>query len=75
MTEYQNLVRLERKDVQMIDLKNLRKLREKAGLTQTELGARVGVATKTIWCWEQGKNLPHRERLKKLDRILGQLLD
>ncbi|MBA7647682.1 hypothetical protein ES703_55460 [subsurface metagenome] len=56
-------------------LKNLRKLREKAGLTQTELGARVGVATKTIWCWEQGKNLPHRERLKKLDRILGQLLD
>lgn len=59
----------------MIDLKNLRKLREKAGLTQTELGAKVGVATKTIWSWEQGKNIPHRERLKKLDRILSQLLD
>jgi len=58
----------------MINLKNLKKLREKALLTQTELGARVGVATKTIWCWEQGKNLPHRERLKKLDRILSQLL-
>lgn len=58
----------------MINLKNLKKLREKARLTQTELGARVGVATKTIWCWEKGKNIPHRERLKKLDRILSQLL-
>jgi transcriptional regulator with XRE-family HTH domain len=58
----------------MMNLKNLRKLREKAGLTQTELGAKVGVATKTIWCWEQGINRPHRERFKKLDRILGQLL-
>ena len=58
----------------MINLKNLKKLREKAGLTQTELGAKVGVNTKTIWCWEKRKNIPHRERLKKLDRILGQLL-
>lgn len=58
----------------MINLKNLKKLREKVDLTQTELAAKVGVATKTIWCWEQGKNIPHRERLKKLDRILGQLL-
>jgi len=58
----------------MIHLKKLKKLREKARLTQTELAAKVGVATKTIWSWEKGKNIPHRERLKKLDRILGQLL-
>ena len=58
----------------MINLKNLRKLREKVGLTQTELAAKVGVATKTIWCWEHRKNRPHRERLKKLDHILCQLL-
>ncbi|GAH64938.1 unnamed protein product [marine sediment metagenome] len=58
----------------MINIKNLKKLREKARLTQTELAAKVGVATKTIWCWEKRKNIPHRERLKKLDRILGQLL-
>lgn len=54
----------------MINIKNLRKLRIKAGLTQTELAAKVGVAAKTIWCWEEGIHTPHRERLKKLDRIL-----
>lgn len=58
----------------MINIKNLRKLREKAGLTQTELAAKAEVSTKTIWCWEKRKNTPHRARLKKLDRILGQLL-
>ena len=58
----------------MLNLKKLGKLRKKAGLTQTELAAKVGVATKTIWSWERGINIPHRERLKKLDRILGQLL-
>lgn len=58
----------------MINIKNLRKLRERAGLTQTELAARVGVSMKTLWCWESRKNTPHPERLKKLDRILGQLL-
>lgn len=58
----------------MINIKNLRKLRRKAGLTQTELAAKVGVSTKTVWCWEKKKNVPHRERLKKLDRILVQLL-
>ena len=57
----------------MINIKNLKKLREKAGLTQTELAAKVGVATKTVWCWEKRKNAPHRERMKKLDRILAQL--
>ena len=58
----------------MIKLKSLRKLRERAGLNQTELAAKVGVEARTIDRWEKGKNIPHRERLKKLDRILGQLL-
>jgi len=58
----------------MIELKNLKKLRERAGLNRTELAAKVGVEARTIRRWEDGENIPHRERLKKLDRILGQLL-
>lgn len=58
----------------MIKLKNLRKLREKIGLTQTELAAKIGVTARTIDRWEDRKNIPHPERMKKLNRILGQLL-
>ena len=59
----------------MIKLKNLRKLRERVGLNRTELAAKVGVEARTIRRWEDGENIPHPERIKKLNRILGQLLD
>lgn len=58
----------------MIKLKNLKKLRERAGLNHTELAAKVGVSERTIRRWEDGKNIPHPERMKKLNRILGQLI-
>ena len=60
-----------RKDI--MNLKNLRKLREKAGLSQTELAAKLGVDARTINRWEDGKHRPHRVYLKMLNRILGQL--
>ena len=59
----------------MIKLKNLKKLRERAGLNRTELAAKVGVEARTIRRWEDGENVPHPERMKKLNRILGQLLE
>jgi len=59
----------------MIKLKNLKKLRERAGLNRTELAAKVGVEARTIRRWEDGESIPHHERMKKLNRILGQLLD
>jgi DNA-binding transcriptional regulator YiaG len=62
---------LEKKN--MIELKNLKKLRERAGLNQTELAAKLGVDARTIRRWEDGKNTPHRVYLKMLNRILGQL--
>lgn len=58
----------------MIKLKDLKKLRERAGLSRTELAAKVGVSERTIRRWEDRKNIPHPERMKKLNRILGQLL-
>jgi len=60
-----------RKD--MIKLKNLKTLREKANLSQTELAAKLGVDARTIRRWEDGKNIPHRVYLKMLNRIFGQL--
>jgi len=57
-----------------MDIKNLKKMRERARLTQDQLAARVGVSPSTIFRWEKGKNIPHPERLKKLDRIFGHLL-
>jgi len=58
----------------MIDLKELKKMREKAGLTQTELAAKVGVSSKSVFCWENGTHIPHPERAKKLTWVLSQLL-
>lgn len=54
-------------------LKDLRKLREKAGLSQTELAAKLGVDARTIRRWEDRKHSPHRVYLRMLNRILGQL--
>jgi len=58
----------------MIDVKDLKKLREKAGLTQTELAARVGVSAKSVFCWENGTHIPHPKRAKRLNWVLSQLL-
>lgn len=58
----------------MIKLKNLRKLRERAGLTKTELAAKLKVDARTIGRWEGRKNTPHRVYLEMLNRILGQML-
>ena len=58
----------------MTDIKNLRKLRVRARLTQPQLAAKVGVSPSTIHRWEKGKNIPHPERLKKLNRIFSHLL-
>lgn len=54
-------------------LKDLRKLRERAGLSQTELAAKLGVDARTIRRWEDRKHSPHRVYLRMLNRILSQL--
>ena len=48
----------------------LKELRLKKGLTQTELGEKVGVKQSTFTNWEKGKREPNFETLLKLASIL-----
>lgn len=49
--------------------------RKKAGLTQAELGRRLGVATHTVWRWENGSRHPDIQTAVKIAEILGCTLD
>lgn len=55
-------------------MKELKKMRERAGLTQTEFAVKVGVSSKSVFCWENGTHIPHPKRAKKINRVLNQLL-
>lgn len=46
-------------------------LRKEKGLTQEELGQRVGVTNKTVSRWENGNYMPDIELLVPLGEILG----
>lgn len=47
----------------------IRNARERAGLTQEELGELVGVSGRTVGNWERGKSIP-RNKLAKLRVVL-----
>ena len=49
----------------------IRQLREHRHLTQAELGARIGVSSKTISKWETAKGLPDISLLQPLAQALG----
>lgn len=49
---------------------NLKKLREKAGLTQAELAEAVGVAQPTLAQYESGLKVPSVITAVKIERIL-----
>ena len=46
-------------------------LRREAGLTQQELGERLGVTNKTVSRWETGTYMPPIESLEALSKTLG----
>ena len=48
----------------------LRQLREAAGLTQRELGNRIGVSGQEVAQWETGVKRPSVENLTKLADVL-----
>ena len=50
---------------------NLRRLRKKLELTQTELGGLIGYTEKSVSKWESGASVPPAETLFKLADILG----
>lgn len=49
----------------------LRELREQKGLTQAEVGERIGVKGNTISQWEAGTRRPSPEKAKKIAEELG----
>jgi transcriptional regulator with XRE-family HTH domain len=49
----------------------LRTARAEAGISQAELGRKVGVEQPTISNWENGANRPSAESIRDLERVLG----
>ena len=49
----------------------IRSLREKQGLSQTQLAERIGVSSKTVSKWETAKGLPDITLIQPLARELG----
>ena len=49
----------------------VRQLREARGMTQAELGEKIGVSSKTVSKWETGKGLPDISLLQPLAQALG----
>jgi transcriptional regulator with XRE-family HTH domain len=50
---------------------DLKALRRRKHLSQTELAARVGVSTQTLGSWEAGTMQPRRHYIPKLAEALG----
>ena len=48
----------------------IRRAREKAGISQSELARRVGVKPQAVQAWEAGKNGPSRKRISSLAKEL-----
>jgi len=46
-------------------------MRKQQGLTQEQLGERLGVTNKTVSRWETGKYMPDIDKLQELSAILG----
>ena len=49
----------------------VRQLRESRGMTQAELGEKIGVSSKTVSKWETARGLPDISLLQPLARALG----
>jgi len=55
--------------------KNIKKARIVIGLSQMQLGARLGVSDKTISAYEQGRAIPPIHTLKRISEITKKPLE
>lgn len=53
----------------------IKQLREAAGLSQRELGERIGISGPAVAMWESGENRPSLTNLEKLADVLGVSID
>jgi len=56
-------------------MKNIRNMRQKANITQTELAQAISVTQSTIACWEAGTKYPSADKLPELARVLHCTID
>mgnify|MGYP000800109289 CR=1 FL=1 len=49
----------------------IKQLRKEAGLTQGELGKKLGVVKQTISSWENNVSEPNSETLSELSKLFG----
>lgn len=52
-------------------MNKVKQLRQKNGLAQAELAARINVSQSTVAMWENGKAYPRFKSLIKLAKIFG----
>ena len=51
----------------------IRLLRAERGLSQRQLGARLGVSSVTVCHWERGQTRPTAWNVDRLERVLGEV--
>lgn len=54
---------------------NIKKAREKAGLTQKDVAEQLGVGQSTVAMWESQVSLPRAGKLPALAKLLGCTID
>ena len=69
LTIAQLIIAIKEKEVGL--LIDLLAKREEAGLTQEELGRKLGISRQAVCALESGKNTPRVSTAKKLGEILG----
>lgn len=56
-------------------MKLLKKMREEKGLTQSELGKKLGISPSTVGMYEQGRRVPDVPILKKMSAFFNVSID
>ena len=62
-------------DLKQIFAVNLQALRQRDGLTQTELGEKLNYSDKAVSKWERGESIPDASVLKEIGSLFGVSLD
>ena len=62
-------------DLKLVIASNIIKLRTDAGMTQSELGAKLNYSDKSISKWERAEALPDANVLKQMSEIFGVSMD
>ena len=56
-------------------MNNLKKFREKAGVSQSQLATTLGISQQAVTKWETGECLPRASMLIKIAKVLGCTVD